>query len=137
MVKTPNDIIYFGGKSQQVEKSTRVKARVKAQALREIITGKEKVLIMGHRLADEDSFGAAVGIFRIATTLERKAHIVLNDVSTSMRPMVDQFKSYDGYQEDMIIGSQQAIEIAGNNTVLVVVDVNKPSITECGIAAYV
>ncbi len=131
VVKTPNDIIYFGGKSQQVEKSTRVKARVKAQALREIITGKEKVLIMGHRLADEDSFGAAVGIFRIATTLERKAHIVLNDVSTSMRPMVDQFKSYDGYQEDMIIGSQQAIEIAGNNTVLVVVDVNKPSITEC------
>ncbi len=131
VVKTPNDIIYFGGKSQQVEKSTRVKARVKAQALREIITGKEKVLIMGHRLADEDSFGAAVGIFRIATTLERKAHIVLNDVSTSMRPMVDQFKSYDGYQEDMIIGSQQAIEIAGSNTVLVVVDVNKPSITEC------
>lgn len=131
VVKTPNDIIYFGGKSQQVEKNTRVKARVKAQALREIITGKEKVLIMGHRLADEDSFGAAVGIFRIATTLERKAHIVLNDVSTSMRPMVDQFKSYEGYQEDMIIGSQQAIEIAGSNTVLVVVDVNKPSITEC------
>lgn len=131
VMKTPQEITYFGGKSQQVEKSTRVKARVKAQALREIITGKEKVLIMGHRMADVDSFGAAVGIYRIATTLERKAYIVLNDVSTSLRPMVDSFKKHEDYQEDMIIGSQQAIELAGSNTVLVVVDVNKPSITEC------
>lgn len=131
VVKTPENVIYFGGKSQQVEKNTRVKARVKAQALREIITTKERVLIMGHRVADVDSFGAAVGIYRIATTLDRKASIVLNDVSTSLRPIVDLFKSHEEYKEDMIIGSQQAIELAGNNTVLVVVDVNKPSITEC------
>ena len=131
VMKTPQEITYFGGKSQQVEKSTRVKARVKAQALREIITGKEKVLIMGHRMADVDSFGAAVGIYRISTTLERKAYIVLNDISTSLRPMVESFKNHEDYQEDMIIGSQQAIELAGSHTVLVVVDVNKPSITEC------
>ena len=131
VMKTPQEITYFGGKSQQVEKSTRVKARVKAQALREIITGKEKVLIMGHRMADVVSFGAAVGIYRISTTLERKAYIVLNDISTSLRPMVESFKNHEDYQEDMIIGSQQAIELAGSNTVLVVVDVNKPSITEC------
>ncbi len=131
VVKTPDNIIYFGGKSQQVEKNTRVKARVKAQALREIISGKERVLIMGHRLADVDSFGAAVGIYRIATTLDRKAYIVLNDVSTSVKPMVELFKSHADYQDDMIVNSQQAIELAGSNTVLVVVDVNKPSITEC------
>ena len=58
VVKTPDNLVYFGGKSQQVEKNTRVKARVKAQALREIISGKERVLIMGHRMADVDSFGA-------------------------------------------------------------------------------
>lgn len=131
VVKTPENITYFGGKSQQVEKNTRVKARVKAQALREIITGKERVLIMGHRLADVDSFGAAVGIYRIATTLDRDAHIVINDVSTSVQPMVDLFKNHEEYEENMIINSQQAIELAGSNTVLVVVDVNKPSITEC------
>ena len=131
VVKTPDNITYFGGKSQQVEKNTRVKARVKAQALREIISGKERVLIMGHRLADVDSFGAAVGIYRIATTLDRKAYIVLNDVSTSVKPMVELFKSHADYQDDMIVNSQQAIELAGSNTVLVVVDVNKPSITEC------
>lgn len=131
VVKTPQNVTYFGGKSQQVEKNTRVKARVKAQALREIISTKERVLIMGHRLADVDSFGAAVGIYRIATTLDRKANIVLNDVSTSMKPMVDMIRSHEEYSEDMIVTSQQALELAGNGTVLVVVDVNKPSITEC------
>lgn len=131
VVKTPENVVYYGGKSQQIEKNTRVKARVKAQALREIISSKERVLIMGHRLADVDSFGAAVGIYRIATTLDRKASIVLNDVSTSMQPVVDMFKSHEEYKDDMIVSSQQAVELAGSNTVLVVVDVNKPSITEC------
>ena len=131
VIKTPDNIVYFGGKSQQVEKNTRVKARVKAQALREIISSKEQVLIMGHRLADADSFGAAVGIYRIAKILDRRVHIVLNDVSASVRPMVDLFKNYNNYDEDMIISSQQALEYAGSSTVLVVVDVNKPSITEC------
>ncbi len=131
VVKTPDNIVYFGGKSQQIEKNTRVKARVKAQALGEIISAKERVLIMGHRLADVDSFGASVGIYRIAKTLDREAHIVINEVTTSVKPMVDLFKNTDAYEEDMIIGSQQAIELAGGNTVLVVVDVNKPSITEC------
>lgn len=131
VIKTPDNIIYFGGKSQQVEKNTRVKARVKAQALREIISAKEQVLIMGHRLADADSFGAAVGIYRIARILDRRVHIVLNDVSTSIRPMVDLFKNHEGYEDDMIVSSQQALEYAGSSTVLVVVDVNKPSITEC------
>lgn len=131
VLKTPESITYYGGKSQQVEKNTRVKARVKAHALREIITGKDKVLVMGHRIGDVDSFGSAVGIYRIAQTLGRKAHIVLNDVTTSVQPLVDLFKDNPEYDDDMIINNQQAIEAAGANTVLVVVDVNKPSITEC------
>ena len=131
VVKTPRNITYFGGKSQQVEKNTRVKARVKAQALREIISGKERVLIMGHRIPDADSFGAAVGIYRIAKTLDREAHIVLSGVGATIQPVLDLFKSHDGYRDSVIIDGQQAMELAGSNTVLVVVDVNKPSITEC------
>ncbi|MED9902702.1 MAG: DHH family phosphoesterase [Lachnospiraceae bacterium] len=131
VIKTPESITYYGGKSQQVEKNTRVKARVKAHALKEIIAGKDKVIIMGHRLADVDSFGAAVGIYRIAQTLDRKAHIVLNEVSNTMQPLVDLFKNNPEYDTDMIVGSSQAIEMAGSNAVLVVVDVNKPTITEC------
>ncbi|NLL79197.1 MAG: DHH family phosphoesterase [Clostridiales bacterium] len=131
VVKTPSSTTYYGGKSQQVEKNTRVKARVKAHALNEIITSKDKVLVMGHRIADVDSFGAAVGICRIAKTLERKAHIVINDVTTSMQPLVELFQNNPEYEEDMLLNSNQAIEAAGSNTVLVIVDVNKPSITEC------
>lgn len=131
VIKTPDNTIYFGGKSQQVEKNTRVKARVKAQALREIISSKDQVLIMGHRLADADCFGAAIGIYRIAKILDKKAHIVLNDVSTSIKPIVDLFLNNDSYEDNMIVNSQQSIEYAGSGTVLVVVDVNKPSITEC------
>lgn len=131
VIKTPESITYYGGKSQQVEKNTRVKARVKAHALREIITGKDQVLVMGHRMPDADSFGATIGIYRIAQTLGRKAHIVLNEVTPGIQPMVELFRNNPEYEEDMIIGSQQAIETAGSNTALVVVDVNKPSITEC------
>lgn len=131
VVKTPQSIVYYGGKSQQVEKNTRVKARVKAHALQEIITSKDRVLIMGHRLGDMDCFGAAVGVACIARALERKAHIVLNDMTTSIKPLVELFNDRNVYDEDFIINSSQALEFAGNNTVLVVVDVNRPSITEC------
>lgn len=131
VVKVPENVIYYGGKSQQVEKSTRVKARVKAHALKEIISVKDDVYVMGHRMGDVDSFGASVGIYRIAKTLEKKAHIVLNDVTSSMQPMVEMFLNNEEYAEDMIINNMQALEMVGNNAVLVVVDVNKPSITEC------
>lgn len=131
VVKTPDSITYYGGKSQQVEKNTRVKARVKAHALNEIISTKDKVIVMGHRLGDVDSFGAAVGVCRIARALDRKAHIVLNEVTTSVKPLVEMFKGNQEYEEDLIVNSTQAVELAGNNSVLIIVDVNKPSITEC------
>lgn len=131
VVKTPDSLNYFGGKSQQVEKNTRVKARVKAHALMEIINNKDQVYVMGHRLGDVDSFGAAVGVYRIAATLEKKAHIVLDDITTSMKPLVDMFVNNPEYDADMIVSSQKALEDIGSNAVLVIVDVNRPSITEC------
>lgn len=131
VVKMPENVTYYGGKSQQVEKSTRVKARVKAHALKEIISVKDEVYVMGHRMGDVDSLGASVGIYRIAEALDKKAHIVLNDVTASMQPLVEMFRNRDEYAEDMIINNAQALEMVGSNAVLVVVDVNKPSITEC------
>lgn len=131
VVKTQDNIIYYGGKTQQVEKNTRVKARVKAEALKEIISGKDTVFIMGHRIGDIDCLGAGIGIYRIAKTMNRDAHIVLNDVSTSLQPIVDTFRNNPEYPEDLFYTSQQAIEKVSDNAALVVVDVNKPSITEC------
>ena len=131
VVKMPVNVMYYGGKSQQVEKSTRVKARVKAHALKEIISVKDEVYVMGHRMGDVDSFGASVGIYRVAKALDKKAHIILNDVTSSMQPMVEMFRDNDEYEDDMIITNAQALEMVSGNAVLVVVDVNKPSITEC------
>ncbi|MCQ2526941.1 MAG: DHH family phosphoesterase [Lachnospiraceae bacterium] len=130
VIKTPSGVTYYGGKSQQVEKNTRVKARVKAHALREIISAKESVLIMGHSRPDADSFGSTVGIYCMARELQRKAYIVLEGMNNDVQALVDCFKAIPG-NDDVIINHQQAIDMAGSNTALVVVDVNKPSITEC------
>ena len=131
VVKTPNNLSYYGGKSQQVEKSTRVKARVKAQALMEIISSRDEVYIMGHRNSDEDAFGAAVGVYRIARNMDKPAHIVLNDVLPSLKPLVDLYKNSPDYEDDTIVNSAHALDWVGPNAALIVVDVNKPSITEC------
>lgn len=131
VVKTQEGVSYYGGKSQRVEKNTRVKARVKAHALKEIVTSKDRVMVMGHRMTDADSFGAAVGVYRIAKALGRSAFIVLNDISMSIKPMVDHFISHEDEDELILLNSAQAMEYAGANTCLVVVDVNKPSLTEC------
>ena len=130
VIKSSEKIEFFGGKSQQQGKMTRVKARVKAHALRELIGTKEKLLIMGHRYNDIDSFGAAVGIYRIAATLDRKAHIVINDISASVRPIYERFTPAAGYPEDMFLTGSEALEMVDAGTLLVVVDVNRPAITE-------
>ncbi len=131
VVKNSENVTYYGGKSRQVEKSTRVKARVKAQALKEILNTRDTVFIMGHRLGDPDSFGAALGIYRIAQTLNRKAFIVLNERTVSIRQVLTLFEKNDNYSKDMIIDNAHAMEEVTDNSALVVVDVNKPSLTEC------
>ena len=130
VIKSSERIEYFGGKSQQQEKFTRVKARVKAHALRELLETKDRVLIMGHKLADIDSFGAATGMYRIATALDKKAHIVINEVTTSVRPMMERFLNNPDYPEDLFLNGEKAAEVVDSNTILIVVDVNRPSITD-------
>ena len=131
VVKEGEKILYYGGKSVQIQKTTRVKARVKAHALKELVEAKDKVIIMGHSIGDVDSFGAAIGIYRIAKTLGKKANIVINDVTKSVRPALERFTGSADYEEDMFLNGQTAREIVDKNTLLVVVDVNKPSYTEC------
>lgn len=131
VVKDGENIYYYGGKTKQVEKNTRVKARIKAHALREIIESKESLLIMGHKIGDIDSLGASVGIYKAAKVLNKSAHIVLNDVTASLRPMVQRFLGSEDYESDLFIRSEDAIDIMDANTLVVVVDVNKPSRTEC------
>lgn len=131
VVKKGEKISYYGGKSKQVEKSTRVKARVKAHALREILEGNDKVVIMGHQMGDVDSFGASIGIYRVAKALNKKAFIVINQVTTTVRPIMNRFKDNPDYDKTMFLSSNEVFDYVDNSTVVVVVDVNRPSYTEC------
>ena len=130
VVKSIDQEKFYGGKSVQIERNARIKARVKAHALKELIEGKERVVVMGHSIGDVDSFGASIGIYRIAKTLNRKANVVLNEVSQSVKPIRDRFYTKE-YEEDMIITGDEAKELVDQNTVLVIVDVNRASYTEC------
>ena len=131
IVRTPEGSKFYGGKSQSHETSTRVKARVKAQALRELLMTKDQVLIMGHKLSDFDCIGSAIGIYRAAKTLEKNVHIVLNDITSSVRPLVQKFQESPDYPDDLFITGEKAIDLVDIHTVVVVVDVNRPSYTEC------
>ena len=131
VLKEGEEVSYYGGKTQQVERNTRVKARVKAHALREIIESREHVVIMGHNISDVDSLGAAIGVYCAARELGKKAQIVLNEVTASLRPLVECFTPERGYPADLFINSEEALLITNRNTLVMVVDTNRPSYTEC------
>lgn len=131
IIKSPDEISYFGGKSQKNEKNTRVKARVKAHALKEIVENTDQLIIMGHKILDVDAFGAAVGIYRVAKTFNKKAHIVVDQVTTSIRPMIEAVIAEESHEKDLFLSNEEAINAVTFGTTLVVVDVNKPSYTEC------
>ena len=131
VIKDCNGITYFGGKKEQTAKNTRVKARVKAEALREFIVTKDQVIVMGHKIADPDSFGACMGIYRAVVSLEKKAHIVINEVTGSVRPLYDEIAESPAYEDDIFLTSDQALDYVNDNTMIIVVDTNKPQMTEC------
>ena len=131
VIKDCNGISYFGGKKEQTAKNTRVKARVKAEALREFIVTKDQVIVMGHKIADPDSFGACMGIYRAAVSLEKKAHIVINTVTESVQPLYDEIAESPAYEDDIFLTSDQALDYVTDNTMVIVVDTNKPQMTEC------
>ncbi len=131
VVREGEDITYYGGKTMQVERNTRVKARVKAHALREIIMSREHVVIMGHSLSDVDALGAGIGVYCAARALGKKAQIVINEVTSSLRPVIKSFSPENGYPADLFIKNEEALMITNKDTLVMVVDVNRPSYTEC------
>ena len=132
IVKTNDEISYYGGKREVSGKNTRVKARVKAHALREIIETSDHIVIMGHKILDVDAFGSSIGIYRVARTFNKKVNIVVDEVTTSIRPMLEMITSDGAHDESIFVSKEAAIEIASTNEcTLVVVDVNRPSFTGC------
>ena len=131
VIKDCNGITYYGGKREMSYKNTRVKARVKAEALREYMMTSGNILVMGHTMTDVDSLGAAIGIYRAAEAIGKKAHIVLNKPTNSIRSVYEDYSNNPDYPEDMFISSSEAKDLMNNNSMVIVVDTNRPQMTEC------
>ena len=131
VVKNGQDVSYYGTHGKEVERSTRVKARVKAQALRELMETRERIIVMGHNLSDADCLGASVGVYCAGREIGKPVNIVIDTITSSMRPVVESFTEKDEYPEDMFITSEQALNLCNDNTLIMVVDTNRPSYVEC------
>lgn len=127
VIKTPTEQAYYGGSTSQMNRNTRVKARVKAQAFRELVQNSESVFIMGHKLADVDAFGAAIGVATCVKSMEKKVHIVLDEATASVKL----FKDLYNKEQNLFIKSEQALAMCNQESVVVVVDANRPSVCEC------
>ncbi len=130
VLKDGNRVYYYGGKTKSVEKNTRVKSRVKATIFRDLIETKSDIYIMGHHIGDNDSFGASIGMYRICKTIGKNAHIVVGEMGSSVKELVDTFKETEGYEEDLFLTGPEAEERMGKNDALIVVDVSRAGYTE-------
>lgn len=128
-IKLPNGKVkFYGGKTNPVEKRTRVRARVISHALKELIVESDKVMIMGHKNPDMDAIGSAIGILKVAQMNNREGYIVVNkqEIDTGVRRMMEEIRHNEALYE-RFISPEQAYEIASDDTLLVVVDTHKPS----------
>ncbi len=125
-VKQEEKMTFYGGKSNAVEKRTRVRARVISHALRDLILESDKVLIMGHKFPDMDAIGASIGVLKAVLANERKGHIVLDKVNPSIDRLMAAVEEHD-YLSDYFITPEQAIGVASSRTLVVLVDTHRPS----------
>ena len=130
VVKTKDKFAFYGGKSKAVEKTTKVKSRLIGHALREVILESDNIFIMGHSYPDMDAMGAAVGIYDICKSCNKKANIVLDYVNESIEEFIKRIKKSD-YYEGVFVDSDYAIRECTKNTLVVVVDTHRPNFTEC------
>ena len=119
---------FFGGRTQEVEKRTKVKARVVAHALENLIKESSKVMIMGHMNPDMDAIGSAIGIYRIAKSLGKNAYIITSRTA-AIQEFMDSLKEEPEYN-DVIINKEVAEENIDQDTLLVVVDTHKTNYVE-------
>lgn len=129
IVRDRDSNLFFGGRSKDVGKPTRVRARVKAYALSEIISESSNVLIMGHNQPDMDCMGAAIGVYTIASFMQKECYIVVNNISDAISRMVLNVKKDENYK-NAFCNSEEAFKIINSKTLLVVVDAHRPFMCE-------
>lgn len=122
---------YYGGKTDSVAKSSKVRSRVKTEAICDQIRNADNVLIMGHTKGDADSFGACIGMYRIARFLTDKVNIVLNEALKTVAMIYEQYRNSPSYEEGMFLNNAEAVRRVDKGTLVIVVDVNAENRTEC------
>ncbi|AOL25274.1 MULTISPECIES: cyclic-di-AMP phosphodiesterase GdpP [Bacillus] len=129
-IKLPNGKVkFYGGKTNPMEKRTRVRARVISHALKEIVTESSNVIIMGHKFPDMDSIGAAIGILKVAQANNKDGFIVIdpNQIGSSVQRLIGEIKKYEELWSRFIT-PEEAMEFSNDDTLLVIVDTHKPSL---------
>jgi c-di-AMP phosphodiesterase-like protein len=127
--QTNGKVKFYGGKTNPVEKRTRVRARVISHALKELVVASDKVIVMGHKNPDMDAIGASIGILKVAQMNQQEGYIVLNfnEIDNGVRRLLEEIRKNDSLFSRFIT-PEQALDIATDATLLVVVDTHKPSL---------
>lgn len=128
VVKRKSKVEYYGGKLQTVEKRNKGKSRIMAHALRQMIDQSGRVIIMGHKNPDMDSFGAALGISRIVKNRNKEGGIVINSFGDSLNKVYHRARESGQYR---FITSEEALSLADKDTLLIIVDTHRPNLVEC------
>ena len=129
IVKMDGRYQFFGGRTQEVEKRTRVKARIVSHALKELMTEADNVLLMGHSHGDMDSIGSSLGLYRLAKTLGKEAKIVNETTGIGLSNFLIEAKKHDEYV-DCFVTKQEALDAIKPNTLLIITDTHKKSYVE-------
>ncbi|MFV0503288.1 MAG: DHH family phosphoesterase [Lachnospirales bacterium] len=131
VIKDGNKYTFFGGTGKEFTKNSRVKARVKAHILSELISSADNILIMGHKFPDLDCLGACVGVHRIVKSISNiNCNIVLNNVTSAINILYDKLVATNEYK-NVFIDSKEAIDIVDSKTLVIVCDAYRVSIVEC------
>lgn len=125
-IKDDTQYRFFGGKSREYEKSTRVKTRAVAVALKDFMRQSDMVIFVGHSAADYDCFGAAMGLQRAARALGKCAHVVHDNMSPAIKQLYDRLRE-DAEYKGIFVSPEDALEELTPNTLLVVLDTHRPS----------
>ncbi|MBE7020491.1 MAG: phosphoesterase [Ruminococcaceae bacterium] len=124
VIKDTNGFSYYGGVSKETEKRSKVRSRVVAVALKELMESKNNIVVMGHSNADMDSIGSALGIVRAARSVNKNAYIVLDEINPSIKDIVEQIEASEEYK-GVIINQYQADSYLANDGMLVLVDAHR------------
>ena len=129
VVKSKTAFEFYGGRSKELEKRTKVKSRVMANALMQLIRDSSQVFLMGHKYSDLDSIGACAGLVAAVRKAGRPAYIIVNDQATSAKELIDRLRKQPQYG-DVFISEQDAIVKADASSLCVVCDTTRPDMVE-------